>query len=124
MYKKIRSLLVAACLLPTALMSPASLAAGSLEPANSSPATAPTHLAQNTYPPELVTVYMDACVGSASNVNISREMATNYCRCSIDRIQGTYTLEKFLELVQSASPGTLPPELETIASACVTNILN
>lgn len=123
MYQKLRALLVAACLLPTALMPSASLAAGSLEPANSS-STAPTHLAQNTYPPELVRVYMDACVGSASTANISRELATSYCRCSIDRIQSTYTLEKFLELVQNAAPGSLPPELETIAAACVTNILN
>ncbi len=123
MYQKLRSLLVAACLLPTALMPSASLAAGSLEPATSSSA-APTHLAQNTYPPELVTVYMDSCVGTASNANISKEMATSYCRCSIDRIQSNYTLEKFLEIVQSATPGTLPPELESIASACVTNILN
>jgi hypothetical protein len=123
MYQKLRSLLVAACLLPTALMPSASLAANPLEPASPNTAT-PTHIAQNTYPPELVRVYMDSCVGSASSANIPRELATSYCRCSIDRIQSTYTLEKFLELVQSATPGTLPPELETIASACVTSILN
>jgi hypothetical protein len=123
MYKKLHSVLVAVCLIPTTLMPSASLAAGSLEPMTSSSAT-PTYLAQNTYPPELVTVYMDACVGSASNTSISREMAISYCRCSIDRIQSNYTLEKFLELVQSASPGILPPELESIAAACVTSLTN
>ena len=123
MYQKLRSLLVAACLLPTALMPSASLAAGSLESVPSSPA-APTHLAQNTYPPELVGVYMDSCVRTASNAGIPPETATSYCRCSIDRIQSTYTLNQFLELVQSASPGTLPPELETIATECVTTIFN
>lgn len=123
MYQKLRSLLVAACLLPTALMSSASLAAGSLESVPSIPA-APTRLARNTYPPELVRVYMDACVRTASNAGIAAELATSYCRCSIDRIQSTYTLNQFLELVQSATPGTLPPELETIAAACIANIIN
>lgn len=123
MYQKLRSFLVAACLLPTALMPSASLAANPLEPTAPN-AAAPIHLAQNTYPPELVRVYMDSCVGSASSASIPTELATSYCRCSIDRIQSNYTLEKFLEIVQSATPGTLPPELETIASACVTNILN
>ncbi len=123
MYQKLRSLLVAACLLPTALMPSASLAAGSLESVPSSPA-APTHLAQNTYPSQLVRVYMDSCVRTASTAGVPTELATSYCRCSIDRIQSTYTLEQFLELVQNATPGTLPPELETIATACVTSILN
>lgn len=123
MYQKLRSLLVAACLLPTALMPSASLAASSLESVPASLA-APTHLAQNTYPPELVRVYMDSCVRTASSAGVPAELATSYCRCSIDRIQSTYTLNQFLELVQSATPGTLPPELETIAAACVANIVN
>lgn len=123
MYQKLRSLLVAACLLPAALMPSASLAIGSLEPATSSSA-APTHLAQNTYPSELVTIYMNSCVNSASSANISKELATSYCQCSIDRIQSAYTLEIFLELIQSAAPGTLPPEIESIANACFTSILN
>lgn len=123
MYQKLRPLLVAACLLPTALMPSASLAAGSLESVPSSSA-APTHLAQNTYSAELVKGYMDSCVNAASNANITRELATSYCQCSIDRIQSTYTLEKFLELLQNATPGTLPPEIETIAAACFTNIFN
>lgn len=123
MYKKLRSILVAACLLPTALIPSTSLAAGSLEPAISSSA-APTHLAQNAYPSEIVTFYMEICINGASNVEISKELATSYCRCSIDRIQSSYTLEKFLEIVQSAPPGILPPEIETIANACFSSILN
>lgn len=122
MYQKLRALLVAACLLPTAFLPSASLAAGSLE--SLTPSSAPTQLAQNTYPSELVKVYMDSCVGSAASGDIPREQATSYCQCSIDRVQSTYTLEQFLQIVQSAPRGQLPPELEQIAAACVASVLN
>jgi len=122
MYQKLRSLLVAACLWPATLLPSASLAASSLEPLpSSSPAT---HLAQNTYPPDLITIYMDSCVGGATSNGIPREVATRYCRCSIDSIQSTYSLEQFLQLFQSLSPGQIPPAIEEIATTCAANILN
>ena len=125
MFLKFRSIAVIACLLPVSLLPTVSLAASPLANSlNSRTNNSETYLAQNTYPPELVGIYMDSCVGSASASDISPELVQRYCKCSIDSIQSAYTLQEFLSLVQSAAPGQLPPELETIAEACVSNILS
>ncbi|NJL88980.1 MAG: hypothetical protein HC916_03615 [Coleofasciculaceae cyanobacterium SM2_1_6] len=126
MYLKLRSIAIAACLLPVSLLPTTSLAASPLAPAVP---TAPTnnsavYLAQNAYPPELVAIYMDSCVSSASGNDIPSELVQRYCQCSIDTIQSTYTLEQFLAIVQGAAPGQLPSELESIAEVCVSNILS
>ncbi len=125
MFLKFRSIAVIACLLPVSLLPTVSLAASPLANSlNSRTNNSETYLAQNTYPPELVGIYMDSCVGSASASDISPELVQRYCQCSIDSIQSAYTLEEFLSLVQSAAPGQLPPELESIAEVCVSNILS
>jgi hypothetical protein len=126
MYLKLRSIAIAACLLPVSLLPTASLAANPLAHSPNSLANSQGYLAQNTntYPPELIAIYMDSCVGSASDSSISPELIQRYCQCSIDTIQSTYTLEQFLAIVQRAAPRQLPPELESIAEVCVTNILS
>lgn len=125
MYLKLRSIAIAACLLPVSLLPAVSLAASPLANApNSRTNNSETYLAQNTYPPELVAIYMDSCVGSASTSNIPPELVRRYCQCSIDTIQSTYTLEEFSAIVRGAARDQLPPELESIAEVCVSNILS
>lgn len=122
MYQKLRSLLVAACLFPASLLPTTVLAAN---PRTIAPTSANSmQLAQNTYPAEVVNIYMEVCVNSAKNSGVSAEVATSYCRCSIDQFQRAYTMDKFLQLVQSSTPGQLPPELESIASSCAASITN
>jgi hypothetical protein len=118
MYQKLRFLLVAACLLPTALMPSASLAASSPEP------PVPIHLAQNTYSREFLRGFMDSCISGIVNRNIPRESAISYCQCFIERAQLIYTQEQLSQLSQNASLETLPPEIISIGSTCSTNILN
>ncbi len=100
--------------LPLSLSSPAALLATPIQLAQQQPA--------NSYPEELVQIYMDSCVNSAVNGGVPREIATNYCRCSINRIQARYTLDQFLAIVQSRTGNQLPPQLEEIATLCVQQV--
>ncbi len=124
MYLKLRSIAIAACLLPVSLLPTASLAANPLANSPNSLINAQGDLAQNTYPPELIGIYMDSCTNAAAQSNIPPELIRRYCQCSIDTIQSTYTLEEFSAIVRGAARDQLPPELESIAEVCVSNILS
>ncbi|MEQ9670799.1 hypothetical protein [Coleofasciculus sp. G2-EDA-02] len=70
----------------------------------------------NAYPPEIVQIYLENCVGDRP------EEIRAFCTCTIEKIQETYTLDEFIEIGQELQDGQPEPEeFRQIITSCVPN---
>jgi hypothetical protein len=73
----------------------------------------------NTYPPEMVQIYIENCVGDRP------EEIRAFCTCTIEKIQETYTLNEFMQIGQDLQAGQPEPEeFRQIITSCVPNQVN
>jgi hypothetical protein len=94
---------------------PATPSASPTPVASATPAATPTPggkaKTKNVYDEVFVKSYMEGCVKSSNNAP--------YCECTITKIQDQYTLEEFIKITQSMTPGQEPPaEMMKIVTAC------
>ena len=72
----------------------------------------PTQQVQNVYPPSVVQNFMDACMSTGGG--------QAYCSCTLEEIQGRYSLEEYTTLeIRMLNTGQLPEELAGVTAKCV-----
>ena len=100
MHTKLRSILVATCLLSASIL-PTTVLANGPEGAPSTPAEE----------------FMESCIQGGINAGASPHEAQPYCQCALEQIMSKYSPSEFVELVNS-TPGQVPPALEPILASC------
>jgi len=67
---------------------------------------------QNVYPPSVVQNFMDACMSTGGG--------QAYCSCTLEEIQGRYTVDEFSVLeTKYLNTGQMPEELAGVMAKCV-----
>ena len=70
----------------------------------------------NTYPPEIVQIYIENCAGDRP------EAVRAFCTCTIEKIQETFTLDEFMQIGEDLQAGKAEPdEFRQIITSCVPN---
>jgi hypothetical protein len=72
------------------------------------------------YPPDVADRYLASCTAKVpAGQEQQRDAFAAYCRCTLDRIQETYSLAEFNALeVRMKNEGRVPDELLPIATEC------
>ncbi|MGK7928892.1 MAG: hypothetical protein AB4290_27255 [Spirulina sp.] len=73
----------------------------------------------NPYPEEVTSRFINSCVSSATQVELSEAMARSACQCMIWQFQNRYSLEDFATLPQRVSQDPqLSQEFVQIVRSC------
>lgn len=79
----------------------------------------PVAEAQNSYPEEFVTQYLQGCNARSQQEGLTPRQAQVLCQCTIDEYQARFSIEEFAAIVrQLQDTGEAPDELLEVSLTC------